>query len=110
MGWFKNARAQSYLINDVLKGELGYEGFIVSDWKAIDQIDPDYYTAVVASINAGVDLNMVPTDYKEFIRVMQKGVREETIPIERVDDAVRRILRVKFEPVSYTHLTLPTKA
>ncbi len=89
--------AQSYLINDVLKGELGYEGFIVSDWKAIDQIDPDYYTAVVASINAGVDLNMVPTDYKEFIRVMQKGVREETIPIERVDDAVRRILRVKFE-------------
>ncbi len=89
--------AQDYLMNDVLKDELGFEGFIVSDWKAIDQIDNDYYTSVVASINAGVDLNMVPTNYKRFINTMQTAVREEDISEERIDDAVRRLLRVKFE-------------
>ncbi len=89
--------AQDYLINDVLKDELGFEGFIVSDWKAIDQIDPDYYTSVVASINAGVDLNMVPTNYKRFISTMQTAVREGDISEDRIDDAVRRLLRVKFE-------------
>jgi beta-glucosidase len=89
--------AQKYLLTDVLKGELGFEGFIVSDWKAIDQIDPNYTNSVVASINAGIDLNMVPTSYAEFIRVMQKAVKDETISESRVDDAVRRILRVKFE-------------
>ena len=89
--------AQKYLMTDVLKEELGFEGFIVSDWKAIDQVDPNYYTAVVASINAGIDLNMVPYNYNEFIRTMQKAVREGDISESRIDDAVRRLLRVKFE-------------
>ncbi len=90
--------AQKYLLTDVLKDELGFEGFIVSDWQAIDQIDPkDYYTSVVTAINAGVDMNMVPYDYVNFITTIKKAVEEEDIPKERIDDAVRRILRVKFE-------------
>ncbi len=49
-----------------LKNELGFKGFIVSDWAGINQVDPDYYTAVVKSINAGIDMNMVPYDYIAF--------------------------------------------
>jgi beta-glucosidase len=90
--------AQKYLLTNVLKDELGFDGFIVSDWQAIDQINPkDYYSSVVTAINAGVDMNMVPYDYVKFITTMKKAVEEKDIPEERIDDAVRRILRVKFE-------------
>lgn len=85
-----------YLINTVLKEELGFEGFVVSDWQAINQLDPDYYTAVVTAINAGVDMNMVPYDYRTFMAVMLKAVEAGDIPMSRIDDAVSRILRVKF--------------
>ena len=89
--------AQQGLLTDVLKVELGFDGFIVSDWKAIDQIYPDdYYASVVTSINAGVDMNMVPYDYVTFIETMKQAVDYGDIPESRVDEAVRRILRVKF--------------
>ena len=89
--------AQQGLLTDVLKGELGFDGFIVSDWEAIDQIYPDdYYASVVTSINAGVDMNMVPYDYVQFIETMQQAVEYGDIPESRIDEAVRRILRVKF--------------
>lgn len=89
--------AQQYLITDVLRGELGFTGFIVSDWAGIDQITEDYYEAVVAGINAGVDMNMVPYDYNRFIKTMLEAVEAGDIPIERIDEAVRNILTVKFE-------------
>lgn len=89
--------AQKYLLTDVLKNELGFNGFIVSDWQGIDQIDPDYYTAVVTAINAGVDMNMVPYAYQLFIETMKLAVQNGDISMERIDDAVRRILTVKFE-------------
>lgn len=90
--------AQAYLMNDVLKGELGFEGFIVSDWAAIDQITPeDYYASVVAAINAGIDMNMVPYDYNRFIATMLEAVENGDISMERIDNAVERILRIKFE-------------
>ena len=89
--------AQQPLLTDILKNELGFNGFIVSDWQAIDQIYPDdYYSSVVTSINAGVDMNMVPYDYISFIETMKQAVNNGDIPESRVDDAVRRILRVKF--------------
>ena len=87
---------QAYWITDVLKGELGFEGFVVSDWGGIDQVDPDYYTAVVTAINAGIDMNMVPYDYGRFLKTMLQAVESGDIPMARIDDAVRRILRVKF--------------
>lgn len=88
--------ASDYLLTDVLKGELAFEGFVVSDWGAIDLITEDYYEAVVLAINAGVDMNMVPYDYERYIEVMHRAIDNEDISLMRVDDAVRRILRAKF--------------
>jgi beta-glucosidase len=96
--------AQQPLMTRVLKNEMGFNGFIVSDWQAIDQIYPDdYYASVVTSINAGIDMNMVPYDYIKFIETMQQAVINEDIPESRIDDAVRRILRVKFELGLFEH-------
>ena len=87
--------AHRYLLTDVLKGELGLRGFIVSDWMAIDQIDPDFTTSVVTSINAGLDMIMVPYDYPRFIATLTAAVERGDVPLSRIDDAVARILRVK---------------
>jgi beta-glucosidase len=88
--------AHEHLLTEVLKNELGFEGFLVSDWEAIDQIDRDYYTSVVTAINAGIDMNMVPSNYQRFIDTMKLAVQKGDISEERIDDAVRRILTVKF--------------
>jgi beta-glucosidase len=88
--------AQKYLLTDVLKGELGFEGFLVSDWAGMDQIAPDdYRTAIVTSINAGVDMNMVPEDYERFINTLTQAVEDGDVTQERIDDAVSRILTAK---------------
>ena len=89
--------AQQYLISDVLRDEMGFTGFIVSDWEAIDQISGNYYADVVTSINAGVDMNMVPYNAKRFIDTLTEAVEAGDVPISRIDDAVRRILTVKME-------------
>ena len=102
--------AQQPLLTEILKDELGFNGFIVSDWQAIDQIYPDdYYASVVTSINAGVDMNMVPYDYVTFIETMKKAVTNGDIPESRVDEAVRRILRVKFALGLFEHPMPDTK-
>src|SRR5690606_4757312 len=89
--------ANRYLLTEVLKGELGFTGFIVTDWEAINQITPDYYQAVVTSVNAGIDMNMVPFDYKNFIHCLTKAVNDGQVSMQRIDDAVSRILNVKME-------------
>lgn len=99
----KKMHAQNYLINDVLKDELGFDGFIVSDWAGIDQVDPDYYTAVVTAINAGVDMNMVPYDANSFLTTMKDAVAAGDIATKRIDEAVRQILTVKFEMGLFEH-------
>lgn len=86
-----------YWITDVLKTELGFKGFVVSDWQGIDQLSGDYKTDIEISINAGIDMVMVPNNFKEFIQYLKELVNENKVSIERVDDAVRRILTVKFE-------------
>jgi beta-glucosidase len=83
------------LLTDVLKGELGFKGFVVSDWMGVDQIASSYENAVVASINSGVDMVMVPIDYRRFIEVMVRATAAGLIPMQRIDDAVRRILTAK---------------
>lgn len=95
--------AQKYLLTDLLKNELGFNGFIVSDWGGIDQIDPDHYTAVVTAINAGIDMNMVPTDYITFINTMKQAVEANDISEDRINEAVRRILRAKFDLGLFEH-------
>ncbi|MDX1676106.1 MAG: glycoside hydrolase family 3 protein, partial [Longimicrobiales bacterium] len=84
-----------YLLTDVLKGELGFEGFLISDYNAIQQLDPSFKAAIAKSINAGMDMAMIPSDYRRFIALLTELVEEGTVPESRIDDAVRRILRVK---------------
>ncbi|MEM1178748.1 MAG: glycoside hydrolase family 3 N-terminal domain-containing protein [Acidobacteriota bacterium] len=84
-----------YLMTDVLKGELGFEGFLISDWAAIDDLPGDYMSDVVDSINAGMDMVMVPDRYQEFYNNLLEAAKSGAVSMERIDDAVRRILRVK---------------
>jgi beta-glucosidase len=89
-----------YLINDVLKRELGFTGFVVSDWNGIDQIDgqPGFTpTEVSTAINAGIDMVMVPTAWRTFIDTLRGEVRAGRVSMARIDDANRRILTKKFE-------------
>jgi beta-glucosidase len=83
------------LLTEILKGELGFEGFLISDYYAIGQIDPDYKTAVMTSINAGMDMAMEPAGYARFIATLRELVAEGRVRLARIDDAVMRILRVK---------------
>lgn len=87
--------ASKYLLTDVLKQEIGFEGFLISDYNAVDQITKDYKTAIGISINAGMDMVMVPAHYREFIGNLKELVQEGAVPMSRIDDAVTRILRVK---------------
>jgi beta-glucosidase len=87
--------ASKFLLTDVLKNELGFQGFLISDYNAIDQIDPDYKKAVEISINAGMDMAMAPNTYKAFYESLIELVKEGRVPQNRIDDAVTRILRVK---------------
>ncbi len=97
--------AQKHLITDVLKGELGFSGFVVSDWQAIDQIPGTYDDQVKIGINAGLDMIMVPYQYQRFIITIWKEVEAGDIPLTRIDDAVKRILTVKFEMGLFEHPT-----
>lgn len=87
--------AHKYLMTDVLKNEMKFDGFLISDYNAIDQITKDYKQAIEISINAGMDMVMVPTKYREFHTLLVQLVREGRVPQSRIDDAVLRILRVK---------------
>ncbi len=89
-----------YLITTLLKGELGFSGFVVSDWNGIDQIDgqPGFTAAEVSqAINAGIDMVMVPTAWQQFISTLRGEVQNGHVPMSRIDDANRRILTKKFE-------------
>ncbi len=90
------------LMTDVLKGELGFDGFIVSDWddikKLVSQwrVAADEKEATRMAVMAGIDMSMVPLSYS-FSDHLIELVKEKKVPMSRIDDAVRRILRVKFE-------------
>ncbi|MGV9382389.1 glycoside hydrolase family 3 protein [Nonomuraea sp. NPDC003707] len=91
---------QQYLITTVLKGELGFSGFVVSDWNGIDQIDGAPGTSALdvrTAVNAGIDMVMVPTSWRQFIDLLRAEVQAGRVTTARVDDAVRRILTKKFE-------------
>jgi len=89
--------AHTYLLGDVLRAELGFDGFLVSDWGGVDDVAPDYDQAVVLATVAGIDMHMVPYDYRRFIAATLRAVASGALSAERIDEAVARILRVKFE-------------
>ncbi len=88
--------ADKYLLTDLLKRQLGFQGFLISDYNAIDQITNDYRKCIEISINAGMDMVMVPDHYREFFTDLRDLVNDGKVPMARIDDAVTRILRVKF--------------
>ena len=92
----EKCHAHRYLIQDVLKGEMGFRGFVVSDWNGVDPLADDYAEAAAMAVNAGVDMVMVPETWKEFIAGLRERVERGDVPVERIDDAVARILQVKF--------------
>ncbi len=106
----KKMHSHHQLITEVLKGELKFPGFVVSDWAGIDQLPGDYKSDIQESILAGLDMVMIPNgpglvnpdgsvslnnNYVEFITYLKELVQEGKVPIARIDDAVRRILLVK---------------
>ncbi len=86
-----------YWITDVLKEEMGFDGFVISDYNAIHQLEGSYYEQLVTSINAGIDMLMEPFDWKTAIDNIILAVNNGDISMERIDDAVRRILVIKYK-------------
>ncbi|MCA8903509.1 MAG: glycoside hydrolase family 3 protein [Hyphomonas sp.] len=91
------------LLTSVLKERLGFTGVVVSDWNAIEQLPGCARDRCPQAVNAGIDLFMVPEDWKAFIANTLDDVREGRIPESRIDDAVRRILRVKLASGLFDH-------
>ena len=87
---------QKGLLTDVLKGELGFKGFLVSDWYGVHEGRVNTFFATVQAVNAGVDMVMLPFDYEQFARHMKWANRLGLISDARIDDAVSRILYAKF--------------
>ena len=85
----------AHLVGDVLKRRLGFNGLVVSDWNGIEQVPGCTKWHCPQAINAGIDLIMVPDDWKRFIGATVDDVKAERIPMSRIDDAVARIVRVK---------------
>ncbi|HUT86200.1 MAG TPA: glycoside hydrolase family 3 protein, partial [Elusimicrobiales bacterium] len=93
----KKMSGNKELITDLLKEELGFKGFTLSDWGAINFLSDDYKDAIEKAINAGLDMIMVPDNYKLFIKHLKALVKEGKVSLERINDAVKRILTVKYE-------------
>jgi beta-glucosidase len=85
----------AHLVGEVLKKRLGFDGLVVSDWNGIEQVPGCSKWHCPQAINAGIDLAMVPDDWKQFIGATVEDVRSGKIPMSRIDDAVSRIIRVK---------------
>ncbi|ONI01640.1 hypothetical protein PRUPE_6G150500 [Prunus persica] len=92
--------ANHELVTRFLKDTLKFRGFVISDWQGIDKINyplhSNYPEAVLAGVQAGIDMVMVPFNHTEFIGIVTDHVNNKRIPMSRIDDAVRRILKVKF--------------
>jgi beta-glucosidase len=92
-GW--KVHGQRHLLTDVLKTQIGFDGLLVSDWDGIDEVQACSKDKCPQAVNAGIDLFMVPTEWKTFLENTVAQVRAGVIPEARIDDAVSRILRVK---------------
>jgi beta-glucosidase len=89
-----------YLITDVLKGEFGFKGMVITDWDGIEKIDGQFGFSpedVRTAANAGVDVFMITEQYAGFINLLRTEVQAGRVPLSRIDDANRRILTKKFE-------------
>ena len=88
--------ASHVLLTEILKEELGFQGFLISDYAAQKELPGNYAQQIETTINAGMDMVMVPDNYRVFIRLLKELATSGRVPMSRIDDAVTRILRVKF--------------
>lgn len=101
--------ASAYLLTEVLRRQMGFTGVVVSDWQDIEKlvtvhrVAPTFEEAVRRSILAGVDMYMVPLDAERFTRTLIGLVERGAVPEARIDEAVRRILTLKFELGLFEH-------
>lgn len=84
------------LLTEILKDELKFDGFLISDYDAIDEMPGDYKSQIETSVNAGMDMFMVSAKYRDLYGLLLELVRENRVAMSRIDDAVKRVLRVKF--------------
>ena len=101
--WYDTAKNEDHgklhgdkrMLTGILKDEMGFDGFVVTDWNGIGEVAGCRNDSCAQAINAGIDMVMVPDDWKAFIRNTMADVNAGRIPMARIDDAVTRILRVK---------------
>lgn len=93
----EQVHGHNYLLTDLLKGELNYRGFIVSDWDAVTLLPGSYDEQVIKAVNAGVDMIMISGDYITLIESLKRCVKAELISMERIDEAVSLILKAKYD-------------
>jgi beta-glucosidase len=86
----------SRLLTGILKQELGFDGFLISDYNALDELQGTRKQQIAQSINAGMDMVMITERYPEYFNTLRELVQEGKVPMSRIDDAAVRILRVKF--------------
>ena len=94
------------LITGWLKDEMGFDGFVISDYNGIDHINPETFTfaqKVEAGVNAGIDMFMQPQNFEQFESTLTDLVNSGQVPMARIDDAVSRILTAKFELGLFEH-------
>jgi beta-glucosidase len=98
-----NMHEQKELISDVLKGQMGFGGFVISDWEGLNHNHGDRATQIQNGINAGIDMAMEPNNYQQFISILTAEVNAGQVQMSRINDAVRRILTKKFELGLFEH-------
>lgn len=93
----KKMHEHRYLLTDILKGRMGFDGFVVSDWNAIEEVEGCTKSSCPQAVNAGVDMFMIPfkNDWELFVDNIKNQITAGEVPMDRIDDAVSRILRVK---------------
>lgn len=95
------------LLTEILKNKLGFKGFVISDWEGLDRLirprGSNYGRCISLAINAGIDMVMVPFYYEQFMEELKYLVESGKVPMARIDDAVERILRVKFVAGLFEH-------
>jgi beta-glucosidase len=95
--------ASANLLTSTLKGQLGFDGFVITDWEAIHQLPGDFATQVRTAVNAGSDMFMEPTGYQNFETTLTAEVNAGRVPMARINDAVGRILTKKFQLGLFEH-------
>jgi beta-glucosidase len=98
-----NMHGNKELITGTLKGDMGFDGFVISDYNGIDHIGGDFHANVVAGVNAGIDMFMQPSNFADFITNLVQAVNADEVPMSRIDDAVSRILYKKFQLGLFEH-------